>query len=56
MKDNPFRGMSHKELVMSYLIFSAMEDIEAVHMVSDAFDDDVYIDLREFGISTTDFQ
>ena len=56
MNNNPFRGMSHKELVMSYLIFSAMEDIEAVHMVSDAFDADVYIDLREFGISTTDFQ
>jgi len=56
MSDNPFNGMSHKELVMSYLIFSAMEDREGLHMVSDAFDADVYIDLREFGISTTDFQ
>ena len=56
MSDNPSNGMSHKELVMSYLIFSVMEDEEAIHMVSDAFDADVYIDLREFGISTTDFQ
>ena len=56
MSDTPVNGMSHKELVMSYLIFSVMEDHEAVHMVSDAFDADVYIDLREFGISTTDFQ
>jgi len=56
MSDNPFNGMSHKELVMSYLIFSVMEDEEAIHMVSDAFDVDVYIDHREFGISTTDFQ
>ena len=56
MSDNPFNGMSHKELVVSYIIYSVTDDVEAVRMVSDAFDADVYLDLREFGISTTDFQ
>ena len=53
---NPFRGCSHDELVLSYLFMSDANDREGVALVADAYDEDTFIDLRPFGISTRDFQ
>jgi len=53
---NPFRGCSHEELVLAYVQFSGYADREAVALVAEAYDEDTFIDLREFGISTRDFQ
>jgi len=52
---NPFRGLSLDELIESYLYFSAVEDSEAVSLVGDAYNEDIYLDLRDFGIGTADF-
>jgi len=52
---NPFRGLSLDELIESYLYFSAVEDSEAVSLVADAYDADIYMDLRSFGIGSSDF-
>jgi hypothetical protein len=52
---NPFRGLSVEELIESYLYFHIVEDKEAVSLVADAYDEDIYIDLRDFGIATTDY-
>jgi hypothetical protein len=46
---NPFVGMSVDELTESYVYFSAVEDSEAVSLVADAYDADIYMDLRSFG-------
>jgi hypothetical protein len=56
MDYNPFRGLSHDELVLSFLYFVECGDAEAVSLVSDAYDEDTYIDLRPFGISTSDYK
>jgi|TARA_R100000479_G_scaffold18121_1_gene6893 hypothetical protein len=53
---NPFRGLYHDELVIAYLQFTACDDVEAVALVCDAYDEDTYLDLTPFGISTRDFQ
>ena len=53
---NPFRGCSHEELVLAYLFMSDEYDHEGVALVAEAYDEDTFIDLREFGISTRDFQ
>ena len=53
---NPFRGLAHDELVLSYLYMSDTNDREAVAMVAEAYHEDTFIDLRSFGISTRDFQ
>lgn len=53
---NPFRGCSHDELVLAYLFMSDEHDREGVALVADAYDEDTFIDLRPFGISTRDFQ
>jgi len=52
---NPFVGMSVDELTESYIYFSAVEDSEAVSLVADAYDADIYMDLRSFGIGSSDF-
>ena len=51
---NPFRGLFHDELVLAYLMYSACDDVEAVALVCDAYDEDTFIDLTSFGISTQD--
>ena len=53
---NPFRGLGHEELVIAYVQFSHHNDVEAVALVSDVYDEDTYLDLTCFGISTRDFQ
>jgi len=53
---NPFRGCSHQELVLAYLFMNDAHDYEGVALVADAYDEDTFIDLRPFGISTRDFQ
>ena len=53
---NPFRGCSHEELVLAYLQYSYDADREAVALVAEAYDEDTFLDLRSFGISTRDFQ
>ena len=53
---NPFRGLAHDELVLSYLFMSDADDREGVALVADAYDEDTFIDLRHFGIATRDFQ
>ena len=53
---NPFRGCSHEELVLAYLFMSDEHDYEGVALVAEAYDEDTFIDLRPFGISTRDFQ
>ena len=53
---NPFRGLCHEELVLSFLYFVECNDVEAVALVCDAYDEDTYLDLTCFGISTRDFQ
>ena len=53
---NPFRGLAHDELVLSYLCMSDADDREGVAMVAEAYDEDTFIDLRPLGISTRDFQ
>ena len=54
---NPFRGLSHEELVESYVYYSAIgDDTEAIELVGEAFDEDTYIDLTPFQISTRDYQ
>jgi len=47
--------MSVDELTESYVYFSAVEDSEAVSLVADAYDADIYMDLRSFGIGSSDF-
>jgi len=54
MNYNPFRGLCHEELVIAYLQFTACDDVEAVALVCDAYDEDVWMDLTEFGIGTID--
>ena len=53
---NPFRGLAHDELVLSYLYMSDHRDHEGVALVAEAYDEDTFIDLRPFGIATRDFQ
>ena len=53
---NPFRGLAHDELVLSYLFMSDANDHEGVALVAEAYDEDTFIDLRPFGIATRDFQ
>ena len=51
---NPFRGLCHEELVLAYVQFSCSHDRAAVALVATAYDEDVWIDLTEFGIGTSD--
>ncbi len=53
---NPFRGLAHDELVLSYLYMTDHEDHEGVSLVAEAYDEDTFMDLRPFGIATRDFQ
>ena len=53
---NPFRDLSHEELAEAYEYYYHTDDVEAVALVCDAFDEDIYLDLTELGISTRDFQ
>ena len=52
---NPFAEFSHDELVLAYVNFSYMKDVEAIDLVIEMYDIDTYIDLTSFGISTRDF-
>lgn len=51
---NPFRGLCHEELVEAYTYYSAWNDREATDMVASAYNEDVWMDLRDFGIGTSD--
>ena len=51
---NPFRGCSHDELVLAYTYMADCGDSEGCALVADAYDEDVWIDLTAFGISTSD--
>ena len=53
---NPFRDLSHEELTEAYKYYYYTDDVEAVALVCDAYDEDTFIDLSDFGISTRDFQ
>ena len=53
---NPFRDLSHEELAEAYEYYYYTDDGEAVALVCDAFDEDIYLDLTELGISTRDFK
>ena len=44
---NPFRGLCIKELEMAYAYFSCCNDAEAVHMVADAFCEEVDFEMEE---------
>ena len=52
---NPFAEFSHDELVLAYINFSFMQDVEAIDLIVEMYDIDTYIDLTSFGISTRDF-
>jgi len=52
---NPFAEFSHEELVLAYINFSFMQDVEAIDLIVEMYDIDTYIDLTSFGISTRDF-
>ena len=52
---NPFAEFSHDELVLAYINFSCMKDVEAIDLIVEMYDIDTYIDLTSFGISTRDF-
>lgn len=53
---NPFRGLCHEELVISFLYMTDCGDAEGVALVMDAYDEDTFLDLSDFGISTRDIQ
>ena len=46
---NPFRELCVEEH------FTHEGDIEALRLIEDAWDEDIYIDLREFQITTKDY-
>lgn len=52
---NPFRELNAEEKVLAYECFSDTDDREALRLIEDAWDEDVYIDLRSFGITTRDY-
>tara|TARA_B100000963_G_scaffold348304_1_gene355650 strand:+ start:1452 stop:1616 length:165 start_codon:yes stop_codon:yes gene_type:complete len=52
---NPFTQLCSEEKALAYCRFSDTGDKEAMRMIEDALDDDVYVDLREFKISTRDY-
>ncbi len=52
---NPFRELCADEKVLAYEYFTNCKDTEALRMIEDAWDDDIYIDLRCFGITTRDY-
>ena len=52
MNYNPFRGLCHEELVLSFLYFVECDDVEAVALVCDAYDEDIRRPT-EFGIGTS---
>ena len=51
---NPFRGLCHEELVEAYVYYAGCGDREATSMVADAYNEDTWVDLSEFGIGTSD--
>jgi|LULE01.1.fsa_nt_gb hypothetical protein len=51
---NPFRGCSPDELVLAYCFMSDANDHEGTALVAEAFNEDVWMDLREFNIGTAD--
>jgi|TARA_R100000482_G_C5087825_1_gene129330 hypothetical protein len=52
---NPFRELCVEEKVLAYEHFTHEGDIEALRLIEDAWDEDIYIDLREFQITTKDY-
>jgi hypothetical protein len=52
---NPFRELCADEKVLAYEHFADTDDREALRLIEDAWDEDVYIDLRSFGITTRDY-
>ena len=52
---NPFRELCMDEKVLAYEYFTDVQDTEALRLIEDAWDEDIYIDLRSFGITTRDY-
>ena len=52
---NPFAEFSEDELILAYVNFSQMSDVEAIDLVFEVYDMHTYLDLTQFGISTRDF-
>ena len=52
---NPFRELNAEEKILAYENFTHTDDREALRLIEDAWDEDVYIDLRSFGITTRDY-
>ena len=52
---NPFRELCAEEKVLAYEYFTGTDDREALRLIEDAWDEDIYIDLRSFGITTRDY-
>ena len=52
---NPFAEFSEDELILAYVNFSHMNDVEAIDLVFEVYDMYTYLDLTQFGISTRDF-
>ena len=52
---NPFRELCADEKVLAYEHFADTDDREALRLIEDAWDEDVHIDLRSFGITTRDY-
>jgi len=52
---NPFRELNAEEKILAYENFTYTDDREALRLIEDAWDEDIYIDLRMFGITTRDY-
>ena len=52
---NPFRELNSEEKILAYENFTYTHDKEALRLIEDAWDEDIYIDLREFNITTRDY-
>jgi len=52
---NPFADFSEDELILAYVNFSHMNDVEAIDLVFEVYDMYTCLDLTPFGISTRDF-
>ena len=52
---NPFLQLCTEEKALAYCRYSDKGDTDAMRMIEDALDEDLYIDLREFQITTRDY-
>jgi hypothetical protein len=52
---NPFTQLCTQEKALAYCRYNDRGDKEAMRLIEDALDEDLYIDLREFQITTRDY-